>query len=63
MISQWFNPHNINHIKAYDHLQRNGTWPENFLPEGITFDPHWQYMIMSSIAEVYIDNMIAKHRE
>jgi len=63
MISQWFNPQDINHIRAYDHLQRSGAWPENFLPEGIKFDPHWQFIIRSDIADIYVDNMLAKHKE
>lgn len=62
-ISQWFNPRNLNHVKAYDHLQRIGTWPENFIPEDITFDSHWQFIIRSDIADVYVDEMLAKHRE
>jgi len=63
MISEWFNPRNIDHIKAYGHLMRSGTWPENFLPEGITFDSHWQFIIRSDIADIYVDNMLAKQKD
>jgi hypothetical protein len=63
MISQWFNPRNINHIRAYDHLMKSGTWPENFLPEGVLFDPHWRYLIDASITTVYVDNMLTKHKD
>ena len=61
-ISQWFDPRNIKHIRAYDHLQRSGTWPEKFLPEGILFDPHWRYLIDAGMSGVYVDNMLAKHK-
>ncbi len=62
-ISQWFNPRNINHIRAYDHLMRHGTWPEHFLPEDMMMDPHWRFLIDSSIAQEYVDNMLAKYKE
>jgi len=62
MISEWFDPQNIKHIRAYDHLQRTGIWPPKFIPDTIKYDPHWRFMLMSDMVEMYIDNMIAKHK-
>ena len=34
-IVEFFNPHSIEHIRAYRVLSETGTWPEGFIPEKI----------------------------
>ena len=34
-VTEFFDPYNVEHLKAYDHLCQTGSWPKGFLPEGI----------------------------
>ena len=31
-LSDWFDTHNKDHLRAYKHLSETGHWPEFFLP-------------------------------
>jgi len=53
-IVEFFDPSNITHLQAYDYLQHNGTWPEDFFPRAMEFKPGWQVDIMSKIVDEYI---------
>ena len=54
-FSDWFDPQNIEHLKAYKHLQENAVWPVGFKPDVIEMDRMWQYAIVTKIAEYYIE--------
>jgi hypothetical protein len=34
-IAEFFDPCNIIHLQAYDHLLRTGSWPEGFFPPNV----------------------------
>lgn len=54
-ITDYFDPTNIDHLKAYDTLMHKGFWPENFPPEGIEISPStWSFSIAAKIASFYI---------
>ncbi len=53
-IVDWFDPNNIEHIKAYQTLERTGMWPKDFLPENILLTDTWQVGIMAKIASCWI---------
>jgi hypothetical protein len=57
-IVQWFDPENIQHIKAYKHLMVTGVWPEGFIPRGIEFPPTWQIELIGKMANLWIDSVI-----
>ena len=41
-ILDWFDPHNIEHLKAYRHMENTGRWPEDFLPDDIEMVTVWR---------------------
>ena len=51
---EWFDPNNINHIKAYSHLQKTGFWPTGFTPENIYIENGWQTILAFKIANMWI---------
>jgi len=53
-IVDWFDPSNIEHLKAYKHLQDTGVWPEGFLPEDIEMLPLWSLLLSGKIVDVYL---------
>lgn len=53
-IEDWFDIHNDDHLIAWRHLQKTGTWPEDFLPKDIVIDNLWQVEIVSKIANEYV---------
>jgi hypothetical protein len=55
LIQEFFDPMNIEHIKAYRNLQNKGVWPKEFIPEGTEFGPGWQALIAFKIANLYIE--------
>lgn len=61
-IVDWFNPRNIEHIKAYDHLRKNGTWPVGFINAGTEFPPTWLLGISEKISNVYVTDALLLDR-
>lgn len=53
-IIDWFDPNNIEHLKAYRELEHIGMWPKDFLPENILFTPTWNVGIMNKLADCYL---------
>ncbi len=53
-IEKFFDPRNIEHIKAYKELQDTGAWPKGFIPEGTEFGPGWQALLAFRIADLYM---------
>jgi len=51
---EWFDPHNIEHIKAYVCLQETGTWPRGFTPENIYIEFNWQPILAFKLANEWI---------
>jgi hypothetical protein len=54
-IYEFFDPYNMDHIEAYQHLGKTGHWPEGFLPENIEIAPLWQIRILEKLANAWID--------
>jgi hypothetical protein len=58
-IYEWFDPDNIEHIKAYKELQETGTWPKYFYNEikdkGIELGPGWQLIVAYKLADKWIE--------
>lgn len=53
-ILDWFDIENIEHLKAYKHLQATGVWPKGFLPKDITFEPAWTIALSGRLADRFI---------
>ena len=57
-IFEWFNPADINHIKAYGILCKHGCWPDGFIPEYVTFTNAWAFDVAYKIAKYYTDQIL-----
>lgn len=53
-ITEWFDPCVIDHVKAYRHLQNRGCWPQDFIPEGMTFPEGWHIIIAFKLANEWV---------
>jgi len=62
-IIEWFDPKNVDHLKAYRHLQDNGLWPEGFIPENMEFMAGWQIFIASSMADEWIQYKLGNQND
>lgn len=59
-IIDWFDPENLEHLRAYRHLQNFGSWPKGFLPDDIEIPVLWSTMIESKIVDFFIDEMLGE---
>ena len=57
-IVEWFEPTNIEHIKAYKHLMDTGMWDKGFIPEDVEMTSQWNLMLMGKIVDHYVDEML-----
>lgn len=56
-IIEFFDPYNIDHIKAYDYLSKNGTWPDGFLPNDITFNACWSLDLPMKLTRAWVEHV------
>lgn len=49
----WFDIHNPEHINAYKHLSKTGTWPKGFVTDSIVLPALWLTIIQARMAEAY----------
>jgi len=62
-LSDWFDPYNKDHIKAYRHLTKFGFWPKPFfevIPDYVQTegDPMWQVVLVAKMAEAWVELML-----
>ena len=50
-VVDWFNPNNPDHIRAFQHLKTNGSWPVNFIPDNLEFAPTWYLGILQKLVD------------
>jgi hypothetical protein len=61
-ILDFFNPLDIDHLRAYQHLQQKGTWPENFVPwDKIEFGANWITELTTKMADLWVGTNIFMH--
>ena len=64
MSKQWFSPHNLNHCKAYRHLQKTGEWPEGFEVHDMSLGRlAWQVAIMGKMVNAWLDQVLSETTE
>jgi hypothetical protein len=55
-FKNYFNPYNPDHINAYLHLVKTGTWPDNFGDDLDQSDRvHWNIWAVSILADAWLD--------
>jgi len=57
-LTEWFDPTNEYHIRAYMYAEEHGCLPEGFVPDSVEWDSMWQVKVIAKIAHTYIENMI-----
>lgn len=58
-FNDFFDPYNMEHIKAYKYLSATGSWPDGFIPEDITLLPNWQSWVAFILADAWIEQVLA----
>jgi hypothetical protein len=58
LIVDWFNPKDLNHLRAYNHLRNYGVWPDGFITKDIEFTFSWQMLLIAKIANEYINEKL-----
>lgn len=58
-ITEFFDPYNMEHIKAYKRLITHGSWQEGFLPEDIEYSTGWQAILAFKMANVWVEQVLA----
>ncbi len=56
-IVDYFDPYNMEHIRAYRHLQKEGTWSRGFIPEGMEFPNGWHFLVLNKLADAWINSL------
>jgi hypothetical protein len=57
----FFNPLDIDHLTAYQHLQKKGTWPVKFIPDDVEFETTWQLLLQGKMADLWVGTNIFMH--
>jgi hypothetical protein len=57
-IHEYFDPKNLEHLEAYDQLERTGSWPVDFLPQHLTHCPDWKIYITDKIVNAYLEEKL-----
>jgi hypothetical protein len=60
-IIKFFDPYNMEHIKAYKHMITYGFWQEGFLPKDIEYADNatWQIVLAFKMTNVWVEQVLA----
>lgn len=54
-ITEFFDPHDPKHIKAYRHLEETGYWPKGFVPAETEMLANWQIALVAKMANCWVE--------
>lgn len=57
-ITEFFDPYNMEHIKAYEEMLIHGFLPNGFAPEDIEYDNAWQVLIAFKMAGAWTEQVL-----
>ncbi len=57
-IDEFFDPYNLDHLKAYKHMKTKGKWPKNFIPDYVEFSPGWTILLWGKMADEWVKKML-----
>jgi hypothetical protein len=61
-IVEYFNPYNVEHLKAYKVLAKTGMWPEDFIPKSLDNAPTlWQVALVNKMADAWVEQAEVGH--
>jgi hypothetical protein len=52
-VVDFFDPHNPEHLKAFDELDKTGIWPKGFI-DGLEIPPMWAVQLMNKMARAWV---------
>jgi hypothetical protein len=53
-IEDFFDPYDIEHLKAWQFLENTAHWPEGFIPKNTEFGQYSFHMIKSKMADAWV---------
>jgi hypothetical protein len=59
-IYDWFDPHDLGHLRAYHKLQTTGCWPEDFPPDHVELSTNWQLLLMSKMSDAWVEEKLSR---
>jgi len=64
IIEDFFNPNDIEHIKALKVLEETNKWPENFIPKNIiSHTSGVKYALINKLVDCWIKHIEDKRQE
>jgi len=54
-LFEWFDPWDIRHREAYQHLRKKGFWPEGFIPKNILLSSISVIQVQAKLADALVD--------
>lgn len=62
-FTDWFDPHNLEHMRAYSILVNTGQWPENFIPKDVELNVNWNIHIQYKLADAWMEHILSQIRK
>jgi len=59
-IGEWFDPHNIEHVEAWNCINVTGAWPEGFIPPNVCVYGMWQVVLAFKMADAWTKEALNK---
>lgn len=56
-VTQWFNPHNREHVMAWEEMQRTGHFPRDNVPEYVTFPVGFASRLTQKMADAWFHHV------
>jgi hypothetical protein len=62
-IVDFFDPYNVEHLKAYRHLEKTGSWPKDFIPDELMdgINIAWQVELLGKMSKAWLEQAEAGH--
>lgn len=59
-LIEFFDPKNLEHIKAFEHLQQKGQWPLDFWEKikDMEIPNSWNYILYAKMADCWVEHML-----
>ena len=62
-IAFWFDANNIEHLKAWRHLENTGYLPASFVPAEVKFSNNWRIKVLARMASAYLKEKLRDEEE
>lgn len=57
-FNDFFDVNDVDHIKAFIHIQNTGMWPEGFIPDNCVFSNVWHVQLYAKLADAYVEQFM-----